>query len=469
MAVPLGEAPSAMKRWSVGDDIMPVTLQGNGLHQGLPAPSPALTTSQQQNPLSPRNSASICDACAHHKFPAIKAAASGHFRCLQLLHHAGRVLNVQDASGATPLHSAVGNGHLNCALWLVDRTGADLTAKDNTGAMPAHHAAYHGQLVCLKWLSSESGGKAAVVNATDGSVPAHFAATRGHLDVLRWLTTEAHANPNDVDDNGTTPLYYAAQEGHLPVVQWLLETQDSNPLQASHDGMTPLHAAAQAGRLACTKYLVKAGKKRPSRIKDGDGATPVHFAAVKGHSDVLAYFLAEAGATGDERDEIGATPVHDAAEQGQLEALKVLLYHGATIDPTDSDNLTPRQLAVENGHSACAAFLQAALERRTCKVRERDWQDAQRRAADNPQDEAELMAVLEDLGTSLDGTKPESPSMQRTKRSNQTSNASPRLNERAQSPEPLVMPGDERLAKPKTERRRATPSPVPIDPSMPRM
>jgi hypothetical protein len=54
-------------------------------------------------------------------------------------------------------------------------------------------------------------------------------------------------------------------------------------------------------------------------------------------------------------------------------------------------------------------------------------------------------------------------------RSNQTSNASPRLNERAQSPEPLAMPGDERLGKPKAERRRATPSPVPIDPSMPRM
>jgi hypothetical protein len=32
-------------------------------------------------------------------------AASGHFRCLQLLHHAGRVLSVHDASGATPLHS----------------------------------------------------------------------------------------------------------------------------------------------------------------------------------------------------------------------------------------------------------------------------------------------------------------------------------------------------------------------------
>lgn len=162
-------------------------------------------------------------------------------------------------------------------------------------------------------------------------------------------------------------LINALAEGHLPVVQWLIETQEADPLQASHDGMTPLHAAAQAGRLECTQYLVKVSKKRPSRIKDGDGATPVHFAAVKGHSDVLAFFLSEAAATGDERDEIGATPVHDAAEQGQLAALKILLYHGATVDLKDTDDLTPQQLAVENGHAACAAFLQA--------VRLRDWGD----------------------------------------------------------------------------------------------
>jgi hypothetical protein len=90
--------------------------------------------------------------------------------------------------------AAVGNGHLNCALWLVERTGADLSCRyvhrtsagpsglaqpiaaaftpcslppsslsphsDNAGATPAHHAAYHGQLVCLKWLVAETKGRA---------------------------------------------------------------------------------------------------------------------------------------------------------------------------------------------------------------------------------------------------------------------------------------------------------------------
>jgi hypothetical protein len=66
-----------MKRWSVGEDIIPANLQpGSPSYQGLPyeTPSPAALSNVQQTPLSPRNSASICEACTQNKFPAIKAA-----------------------------------------------------------------------------------------------------------------------------------------------------------------------------------------------------------------------------------------------------------------------------------------------------------------------------------------------------------------------------------------------------------
>lgn len=378
-----------------------------------PQSSPLAGGQQQPTP-------SICETCLKHNSPAIKAASLGHFRCLQLLHHAGHVLTARDSQGATPLHAASGNGHLNCALWLVDRTGADINAKDKTGAMPSHHAAYHGQLVCLKWLCSETHGRAAVANSADGSVPAHFAAIKGHLDVLQWLDAEADADVQDVDDNGTTPLYYAAQEGHLQLVKWFVEEKGMSPLQACHDGMTPIHAAAQAGRLDVVKFLVKVARRRPSKIKDVDGATPIHFAAVKGHADVLRFFLEDTGATGNERDEIGATPLHDAAEQGQLECVKLLAYYGAELNATDDDNLTPRQLASEHGNQACALFLKEALTRKSNGVSERDYQRElaakQPKAAKQPsasqsrpqrakskaskkdkKEEADMLAALDDL------------------------------------------------------------------------
>ena len=64
------------------------------------------------------------------------------------------------------------------------------------------------------------------------------------------------------------------------------------------------------------------------------------------------------------------------------------------------------------------------MERRTQGIRERDWQDIQAGRGGphrptavmaEPQDEAELLAVLDELGTSLEGGKPGSPQLQRTK------------------------------------------------------
>jgi hypothetical protein len=93
----------------------------------------------------------------------------------------------------------------------------------------------------------------------------------------------------------------------------------------------------------------------------------VHFAAAKGHILCLRYLLAEAGATGNEKDDIDATPVHDAAEQGQLASLKLLAHYGADLGAVDADELTPRKLAIDRGHHDCGQFLVMALARRTAE------------------------------------------------------------------------------------------------------
>jgi hypothetical protein len=51
------------------------------------------------------------------------------------------------------------------------------------------------------------------------------------------------------------------------------------------DGMAPLHAAAQMGCLSCIKWIVD-DQGIDINLRDGDKATPLHFAASRGHLKV---------------------------------------------------------------------------------------------------------------------------------------------------------------------------------------
>ncbi len=63
---------------------------------------------------------------------------------------------------------------------------------------------------------------------------------------------------------------------------------------------------------------------------DGDGSTPLHIAAGRGHIAVVD-FLVGNGADPDAENDRGSTPLQAAAEEGEVGVMEALIAGGATV------------------------------------------------------------------------------------------------------------------------------------------
>ncbi|KAJ7788289.1 ankyrin repeat-containing domain protein, partial [Mycena olivaceomarginata] len=89
---------------------------------------------------------------------------------------------------------------------------------------------------------------------------------------------------------------------------------------------------------------------------DNDGATPLHYASLRGHTDV-AKFLIETGADVNVTDKDGVTPLHYTSLQGHTDVAKFLIDKGADVNATNKDRATPLHYASLRGHTDVSKFL----------------------------------------------------------------------------------------------------------------
>jgi len=119
----------------------------------------------------------------------------------------------------------------------------------------------------------------------------------------------------------------------------------------------PIHDAAAKGDLAKVKALVAKDAKLIN-LKDGSGATPLHFAVAGGQKAVVEYLLSKKADVNARKND-GVTPLHVAASLGKLEIAKLLIAKGANKDASDSKGRTPLTLAGEKGHVEMIDLLSA--------------------------------------------------------------------------------------------------------------
>ena len=118
-----------------------------------------------------------------------------------------------------------------------------------------------------------------------------------------------------------------------------------------------------------------------ANARDDDRATPAHYAAAKGHADIITR-LAAAGANARASDVRGATPLHYAAGGGHAEAVDALASPPVRADPNaaDASARTPAHYAAARARGGGSERSEARREPALRKRRRDDAAGRRRRA-----------------------------------------------------------------------------------------
>uniref|UniRef100_A0A8B9EL98 Uncharacterized protein n=1 Tax=Anser cygnoides TaxID=8845 RepID=A0A8B9EL98_ANSCY len=87
--------------------------------------------------------------------------------------------------------------------------------------------------------------------------------------------------------------------------------------------------------------LFKAVQKNLPGVKDMDGCTPMHYAAIKGNTEIVKLLLTSGKNKNiDDRNIWRKTALHIAAEYGHSDLINLLLSYGAAINALDNIGLS---------------------------------------------------------------------------------------------------------------------------------
>ena len=316
--------------------------------------------------------------------PLLWATHNGEAEIAGALIAAGAAVNVANDYGITPLLAASRSGQATLAGLLL-KGGADPSVRHPEGETPLMAAARAGSVATVRLLL-DSG---ADVNAADDYqkiTPLMWAAAEGHRDIVDALLQRG-ADPNrqahitsltqrhnaDHPTGGFTALMFAARNGDEPMVRRLI-AGGADPNLKNGDGASAAMIAIYNDRLDLAATLVELG----SDVNDGSlyvamemrDATTDQFAFdgsrlrpdhpnQRTSIDLMALLL-QRGADPNRRfrgqlhsasmpntDTFDNTPFFRAAIAADVDALKLMLAHGADVDQTP-----PREEVTEKDKAA---------------------------------------------------------------------------------------------------------------------
>ncbi|OFZ23231.1 MAG: hypothetical protein A2X94_12065 [Bdellovibrionales bacterium GWB1_55_8] len=280
-------------------------------------------------------------------------------------------VNGKDRRGNTPLYIAAREHNAEMVGYLpnygavessaeslaLDKMVAAAEGRGTSGNGDPLGAVQAGLLGSLK-RSLEKGGDPNIQDHL-GNTPLHIAAGDGRADLVKALLSHP-ATVLSRNHDGETALTRAAQFGRHEVVKLLLERDAASGYPNSKDEMN-LFAAAKGGNAKIFEQIRKLGSSMDWRNQYGE--TILHAAAYGDNNEILRAVLESKSESGaplirtNTPDSEGITPLHVAALHGNLEAVKILIKHGANLTIRDRSGASILERAVASGSLQTVAYL----------------------------------------------------------------------------------------------------------------
>ena len=163
-------------------------------------------------------------------------------------------------------------------------------------------------------------------------------------------------DPNTPNEKGDAGILVALQSEALKSAMLLAKSAQTNVNVQNQLGETPLMLAAINNQLDLAKVLIARGAD-----VNREGWTPLHYAATKGHREMMRLLL-ENDAYIDSESANGTTPLMMAAFSTSPLAVKLLLEEGADPTLVNHGNASALDIAVNKDHQQSAFYIRAFIE-----------------------------------------------------------------------------------------------------------
>ena len=266
------------------------------------------------------------------------AARQGAMTATRALVEGGANLNIlSPGDQASPLLTAVINGHFDLAAYLIEK-GADPNLASDAGVSPLY------AVINVQWAPI----------AAYPQPRAYLQQSHGYLDMLKLLLDKgADANArvrrkvwysgynfdqSGVDEAGATPFWRAAYAADVAAMKLLVSygADPSLPTMRLFSRRGPEDPAAGVDKTGLPPIPIGGPNATPLHAAAGPGystgfAGNSHHVAPGGMLPAVKYLVEELGADVNAIDADGNTIIHNAAARGDTEMIKFLVSKGADV------------------------------------------------------------------------------------------------------------------------------------------